>query len=298
MAVYDASGNELTAVYDAIGNELDYAYDASGNVIYSKGTTPTNTIRVMSFNVGCFYTEYFPCPNDKGKIFYQRNRTIFNNSKPDVCGMPEWYKYIGAIEADTLMNEFWTSYVPNYEAYNGTSKPNNAITFASTYQITDQSIVRYATQNGEVRYYQKGYITVDGKRICIANTHLALNSARQNQFTEFLDMLEQEEYFIATGDFNFEINAIGDSEYNLSVQEALARGFNSAQNGDGIFMTWYSAKTVAESTRINALDNIITSSNIDISNVHVDTTKLTDGLCEANNIIIDHLPLVCDCTIN
>ena len=293
--IYDASGNELHSAYDANGNELDYAYDASGNTIFAR--TPS-LIRVMSFNVGCFYTEYFPCPNEKSETFYQRNRTIFNNSKPDFCGMPEWYKYIGTIESSVLMDEFWNDYVPNYEAYLQFQKPNNAITFASKYQINNPSIVKYANQSGEERYYQKGYINVNGKRICIANTHLALGSIRNNQFVEFLDMLGNEEYFIAVGDFNFQINEIGDSEYNLSVKLALDRGFNSAQNGDGIFMTWYSAKTVAESTRINALDNIITSSNIDISNVHVDTTKLTDGLCEANNIIIDHLPLVCDCTIN
>ena len=36
MAIYDASGNELSHAYDASGNELNYAYDASGQEIYAK----------------------------------------------------------------------------------------------------------------------------------------------------------------------------------------------------------------------------------------------------------------------
>ena len=111
-------------------------------------------------------------------------------------------------------------------------------------------------------------------------------------------MLENEEYFIAVGDFNFQIQQAGDSEYNLSVQLALDRGFNSAQNATNILKTWYSGQTVDTSANIYALDNIITSSNITISDVLVDTTKLTDGLCTANSIIIDHLPIVATLTVN
>jgi len=294
MGIYDASGNELYAVYDADGTELDYAYDATGSIIYSKGDIPSNVIKVMTFNTGCFYTQYHPCPNDKTEEFYNRNRTIFNNSEPTLCGMPEWNNAIGTIQSSVLMNEFWDYYYPAYIYPVDTA----GLTFASKYALENTELVRYIAQGTNTRYYEKAYVNIGGKRICFVNTHLDLSSSRNAQFIELLNMLEQEEYFIATGDFNFEINEIGDSEYNLSVKLALDRGFNSAQNDDGIFMTWYSAKTVALSTRINALDNIITSQNISISNVHVDITKLTDGLCEANDIIIDHLPLVCDCTIN
>lgn len=296
MAVYDIDGNLLTSsAYDVDGNLVTLGYDIDGNIAYNSDSI---ILKVMAFNVGCFYTEYFPCPDAVENSFYQRHQTIFGNYNPDICGMPEWYKYIGTIESANLMDEYWSSYVPNYEAYNGSSKPNNAITFASTYTISNPSIVRYATQNGEVRYYQKGYINVDGKSICIANTHLALNSAREDQFEEYLDMLENEEYFIATGDFNFQVQTVGDSEYNASIQLALDRGFNSAQNANSILKTWYSGQTEASSTNKYALDNIITSSNIDIAQVLVDTTKLTDGLCTANSIIIDHLPLVAYVVIN
>lgn len=294
MAIYNLNGTQLYNAYGLSASGLNYAYNMSGTQIYEKGT-----LDVMSFNVGCFYTEYFPCPDNKSASFYQRHTTIFNAQQPDIAGLPEWYKYIGTYSSDTFMSDHFNSYVANYEAYNGTSKPNNAITFASSYPITNNSIVAYQTQSGEVRYYQKGYISVNGKSICIVNTHLSLTSnIRSAQFNELLTMLENETYFICTGDFNFEIQTIGDSEYNSSVRLILAKGFNSAQNDNGIYMTWYDGQTAETATNIYALDNIFTSANLSISDVGVDTTKLTDGLCTANNIIIDHLPLVAKVTVS
>lgn len=298
MAIYDGNGNQLYQAYDGNGNELTHAYDGNGNIIFSKEAV---NLTVMSFNVGCFYTQYFPCPNDRMQEFYDRHQTIFDKYKPDFCGMPEWYKYIGSIESDTLMSVFWNSYIANYEAYLGTQKPNNAITFASKYALENPSIVQYVNQQGETRYYQKAYITVNNKQICVVNTHLSTGSIRNAQFVELLSALEHEPYFIATGDFNFTIKAIGDAEYNLSVQLALDRGFHSAQNSEHIFMTGYGGETPEASASINevnALDNIITSANIDITNVSVDTTKLTDGLCTKYGIIIDHLPLIAELEIN
>lgn len=292
--IYDKDGYSLASAYGKNGNPLAVAYDVDGQIVYQQGS---QTLKAMAFNVGCFYTEYYPCPDDKSELFYQRHRNIFNAQQPDFVGMPEWYKYIGTYDSSVLMNEFWNSYIPNYEAYNGSSKPNNAITFASAYQMTNNSIVPYQTQSGETRYYQKAYINVNGKNICVVNTHLSLTSnIRAGQFEELLDMLENEEYFICVGDFNFQIQSVGDSEYNISVALALNRGFNSAQNSSGIYKTWYSGQT-AQSSTTYALDNIITSANLPISNVAVDTTKLTDGLCESNNIIIDHLPIVADVTL-
>ena len=123
-------------------------------------------------------------------------------------------------------------------------------------------------------------------------------STRSAQILELLSALENEEYFIALGDFNFSIVEIGDTQYNASIQEILNRGFNSAQNNNGILYTHYNGTTIENSTRILALDNIFTSSNITIKNVRVNTLKLTDGLCEQYNITIDHLPILADIEIH
>lgn len=288
MAVYDSSGNALTSVYDASGNELSHVYDSSGALIYTDGT-----LRVMSFNVGCFYSQYFPCPDAVQDDFYNRHQTIFNNTQPDLCGMPEWNNAIGTIPSSQLMDEFWSDYYSTYVYSVATA----ALTFASKYELQNISVVQYTDQDDNTRYYEKAYITVNGHNICFVNTHLGTSSIRNSQFVELLDMLENEEYFICVGDFNFRMETVGDSEYNLSVQLALDRGFHSAQSADGLFMTGYHGETAETSSSIVALDNIITSANLPISNVSVDTTKLTDGLCEANGIIIDHLPIMCDVTV-
>lgn len=292
MGVYDASGNQLYAVYDAEGTPLTHAYDADGSVIF---TAQPTVIKAMSFNVGCFYTQYFPCPNDKTEAFYNRHRTIFNTWKPDLCGMQEWNNTIGTIQSSVLMDEFFDDTESSYVYPVQTA----ALTMGSKYELTDFQLVQYVNQSsGDSRYYQKAYVNIDGKRICFVNTHLGTSSIRNAQFLELLSALENEDYFVCFGDFNFRIEEAGDSEYNLSIQLALNKGFNSAQNADEILLTGYHGETVATSTSSVALDNIITSSNIDISDVAIDTLKFTDGLCVANEIIIDHVPIVATLTIN
>lgn len=294
--IYDSNGNALSAVYDKDGISLSKAYDKDGNVIFQQGDS--NTLTVMAYNVGHFYSEWHDAPTSTGDVFYQRNKGIFDKYHPvDFAGLSEWSNVIGTVQASVLMDEFFTSYYPDYTPY--PPSPNAALTSAFSVTPSSVALTRYQTQGNETRYYQKSYATFNGKTICCLLTHLDLvSSARNAQFIELMNAVQNEEYFIITGDFNFTITQVGDSEYNNSIQIALNRGYHSAQNANSLLMTCYSGETVAESANIYALDNIITSSNIDISNVRVDTTKLTDGICSQYGIIIDHLPLVADLTIN
>lgn len=287
MAVYDIDGNPLFSVYAKDGNLLDVAYDIDGNQIFPD-VIPD--LSIMAFNVGCFYSEWHNAPSSTGTVFYTRNRDIIARYSPNFAGFSEWYNTIGTVNASVLMGECFTSYYPDYTPYN---IDGAALTSGFSGTPSSVTLVQYATQDSENRYYQKSYISFYGRTVCCILTHLALtDAARTAQFTELLDAVANEEYFIITGDFNFQITEIGDSEYNKSVKVALDRGYNSAQNADSIYMTWYSGETVAESGTIYALDNIITSPNISITDVVVDTTKLTDGLCSEYGIIIDHLPIV------
>lgn len=295
MAVYDKNGMQLSAVYDKDGISLSYAFDKDGNVIFQQGDS--NTLTVMAYNVGHFYSEWHDAPTSTGDVFYQRNKGIFQKYNTDFAGLSEWSNVIGTVQASVLMDEFFTSYYPDYTPY--PPSPNAALTSAFSVIPSSVTLTMYQNQGSETRYYQKAYIEIGEKTICCILTHLDLRtSARTAQFLEVLNAVANEEYFILVGDFNFTITQVGDSEYNNSIQVALNRGYHSAQNADSLLMTCYSGETVAESANIYALDNIITSSNIDISNVRVDTTKLTDGICTQYGIIIDHLPLVADLTIN
>lgn len=294
MSVYDKDGALLSNIYSADGELLNYGYDKDGSVIYRKTDT---TLTVMSFNVGCFYSEWHPAPSSTGDVFYLRNKGIFEKYNLDYAGLTEYYPQIGTVSASVLMNEFFYYYYADNVPY-----PSTDACITSGYSVQPNStptLVRYQTQGSETRYYQKAYATIGGVTICFIVTHLDLNSsARTAQFVELMNAVENEDYFIITGDFNFEVVSVGDSEYNKSIQVALDKGYHSAQNADGLLMTWYSASTVAGSTRINALDNIITSQNITITNFRRDETKLTDGICEQYNIIIDHLPVIADLVIN
>lgn len=293
MSVYDKNGTSVQTIYDIDGNTLDYGYDKDGIVVYER-TQPSLT--VMSFNVGCFYSEWHPAPASTGDAFYLRNKSIFEKYNTDFAGLTEWYNQIGTVSASVLMEEFFAYYHPDYTPY---GSANAAITSGfSVEPNATPTLVQYQTQGYETRYYQKSYITINNKTICCIVTHLDLqSSARTAQFLELMNAVANEDYFIITGDFNFEIYSVGDSEYNKSIKVALDMGYHSAQNADSLLVTHYDGVTVATSVA-KTLDNIITSPNIDIANFRRDETKLTDGLCEEYNIMIDHLPIIADLVIN
>lgn len=292
--IYDKPGNTLSIAY-GLDSTLSHAYDIDGTEIFPDAVVTTHT--VMSFNVGEFYSEWHPAPAETGDVFYLRNKGIFDQYDLLFCGMSEWYNQIGTVAASVLMNETFGAYYPDYTPYPGNA--NAALTSGYQSSASNVSLTKYTNQGSENRYYQKGYITVDGKTICCIVTHLDLNaSKRALQFQELMSAVANETYFIITGDFNFTIQSVGDSEYNNSIKVALDLGYHSAQNANSLLNTWYSGQTSATSQNKYALDNIITSANIDITNVRVDTTKLTDGLCTEYGIIIDHLPLVADLVIH
>lgn len=291
MSVFNRQGAEINAVYGQSGLLLSQAFSKDGERVF-----PSNALTVMAFNVGCFYSEWHPAPASTGTVFYQRAKSIFEKYSLAFAGLSEWNNQIGTVPASVLMDEFFPAWYPDYTPYASASA---ALTSGFAVTPSSVTLVQYSTQGSENRYYQKSYISLSGKTICCVLTHLDLNaSVRAAQFLEVLNALQNEEYFILLGDFNFAITAVGDSEYNASIKVALDRGYHSAQNAESLLMTWYSGQTVASSPTITALDNIITSANIQITNVRVDTTKLTDGLCEEYGIIIDHLPLIADLSIS
>lgn len=270
-------------------------YDKNGNAL---NTNNPFQMTVMAFNVGSFYTEWHPTPEEAGDVFFERNERIFESYNLDFAGLSEWYKYIGSNESATLMDDFFPYWCAAYNMY---STNNHALTIGSSAKVLETYLKEYTMQSSpsQKRYYFKTYINFHGRRICCVLTHMDLYpQVRAGQFLELMDILENEDYFVALGDYNFTITSVGDTEYNNSIQVALNKGFHSAQNANSLLMTHYNGKTVASSTQSYALDNIITSPNITINSVVRDETKLTDGLCEQYDIIIDHLPIVAELTVN
>ena len=293
MSIYDISGNNLLNAYSLHGTPLEAAYNYNGAQVFPDHDYD---ITIMSYNVGSFYSEASPAPIALSEVFYNRNNNIFLECNAQIAGLTEYYKYIGYFNSQELINNFFPFSYIDFIPYR--SGIHGFCTCLYTYGKSE-NIVQYTAVGNEKRYYKKTYIKYRNKNICVALTHLDLNfSIRSAQILELLTTLEDEEYFIAIGDFNFTIVNVGDEQYNASIQEILNRGFNSAQNDNGILYTHYNGTTVENTTNKYALDNIFTSSNITIKNVRVNTLKLTDGLCEQYNIIIDHLPLLADIEIH
>lgn len=287
MAIYDIEGQEALNAYQYDGSSSESAFDIDGEMIFPEGD---KFINVMTFNVGSFYSEWHPAPASAGDAFYERHQNIFSKYSIDFGAFSEWYNKIGNHNSGTLMREYFRDYRPDYTPY-----PTDGFALTSAYSVSPKNVTlhAYQTQGSQTRYYQKSYVSFYGRKICCILTHLDLDAAvREAQFLEVLGAVADEDYFIICGDFNFEITAVGDSEYNKSIKIALDRGYNSAQNSSNLMFTWYSGETTGSSETSWALDNIITSPTLPITNVVRDETKLTDGLCSEYGIIIDHLPVV------
>lgn len=108
------------------------------------------------------------------------------------------------------------------------------------------------------------------------------------QAKEFFDELQKETSFIALGDFNIECHSINDPEYINVIKQYADAGYHlSNWTSNGFIDTWYNASTIAQSNYKCPCDNIITSSDINISSVVYDPIKL-----EVDTYAIDHIAVI------
>lgn len=213
----------------------------------------------------------------------------------DIVGIQEW----GYTEAKTINGTNCITYLNNkgYPYVSVTSKDYNHKAIASKYVLKDMEETVY-TQSIETRSYTKCYVTIGGQKVALFNTHTdyQLNSTvKFAQIQEILEAVGEEEYFILIGDLNTTCTEKSETEYENCVQPFIDAGYNVANSsvGDDLIWTYYNGKTVELSTQITPPDNIITSANISINNVHTINTKLEDN----TGYVIDHLPLVADLVI-
>lgn len=266
---YDVSGNPLVAVYAADGNVLAQVYDRAGNPL----APLTTDIVVMSYNV-----QWFAGIN--ANVSMQQD--IIDTYNADIIGLQE----ISSLPSvsDGLFEDY------NY-AYLGVQENKTAIVSKPILQnVTANTFV---AQQGEVRGYQKAYFEYDGKTICWINAHLATSNAESvkvAQAKELFDMVENEEYFIITGDFNTVCKSIYDTEYTTIMKQFVDAGYQTANcsNQHGFLNTW------TEGTSLSSVwypcDHIITSGKIHINDVIVDTTKI--DIASQTGQSIDHLPII------
>ena len=125
----------------------------------------------------------------------------------------------------------------------------------------------------EPNIIQKIVVEKDGKKVSVYGVHLSYESVeiRDKQREQLIEMLDNDEndYFVVVGDFNADQ---GTSELNEFV---TSDKYNLANGADGV---WHDTFPIGddENMKTYAIDNIITSSNIEIENVTYEKTDLSD----------------------
>lgn len=281
--IYDKYGNVLSAIYDKNGQALTTAYDASGNVVFSDEDAVN--LKIMSYNCGQWLTGGGTGTSTESQnAINHRNLllSIMSAQNADVMCVQEYWGSIGGQTVPNILQPYFAYYreVKAYSSYSG-----HAV--FSKYPINSFS----TTNLGDNRYLDHFYIEVDGKKIDIFNCHLSTSSNEDLKVAEaetVFNTVRNYDSFILCGDFNTVCKSINDEEYTTIMKQFIDEGFNSANCSEqhGFIDTWTSGKTITGTWY--PCDQIITSADIQMLRVSVDTTKLTDGLSEN----IDHLPII------
>ena len=224
---------------------------------------------------------------------YSIYKNILKNHNCDIIGVQE---HNSAFSDKSSVVNFLKelNYCSHHELLPNSTYPVGKL-LSSKCDLKRYSHNEFNTQLGEIRGYQKGYIKVNGKEICVINAHLATSgaeSAKIAQSMELVEICKKEKYFILIADFNF-VTTESQNEYELIAKPFINQGFNLGNWKDkNYIMTWSDSSD--RSGVWHPTDNIITSSNIDIITSFVDETKLNDDIIEP----IDHLPFISYLKVN
>lgn len=284
MSAYTINGTPLQTPYVLGGDARDQAYDIGGNELYAEHEPVT--LKVMSYNC-----RWFRDYNSQESM----QRLIFNNNDADLIGFQE-FSTDGAVPAvgANVLGAYSTLRLSNHKNYLAMASKAIALTDFVIADFQNQD-PKDASQYNETRAYTKCYFYAGGKRVCWLNTHLAYLTTEYKylQMREIFDMAQQEQRVIITGDFNSFNNDTADSEYLNMYKQYVDAGYNLANNSpeSGVTNTYTSATSVSGlSDLTDPPDSIIVSSNIRITNVVFDTTKLQSQYYDGTSI--DHIPVI------
>ena len=285
MVIYNKDGNTVLTAYDKNGNIVLQVYDVNGNLIPLQYTE----LRVMNYNVGQWYIgTTSKVPVDKKAEYYDIHNEAFSVNRPDIVMLQE---ALSTWCADgSPASELLDPYFDNIEGSRNTTNYQGHYICTNGYPMTDYTVHNFTGASfGDCPAFESAKITVGGKDIYILNTHHNLNdSLAIMQTNQVLATVADMEYFILCGDFNTGAEMVGDYEYDTFLKPFVDAGYNLANCGVAWLYTYYD--TASPLGVRYKTDNIITSANIIIKDVYVDTTKLTADTGEK----IDHIPLIAD----
>lgn len=280
MPVYDVYGHDLgQSVYALDSSPLNQAYDINGNPLF----TTSSGLVVMSYNV-----QWFSELNANQEM----QTEIIETYLPNIIGLQE-LSFTNSMPA--LGQVLFSDY-----PYSAIGTQQNKSGIVSKIALSGVTSVLYSTQaSADTRGYQKAYFQFNGKTICWLNTHLetsSYESAKVAQAHELFEAVQNEDYFIITGDFNTVCKSVNDTEYTTIMKQFIDAGYHSANCSEqhGFIDTWTGGKSA--SSTWYPCDHVITSANIDIDNVIVDTSKI--DVAAITGQTIDHLPIIAYLTID
>lgn len=287
MLLYNVQGTEVSRVFDVNGNVVETTYSINQEEDNSGNETVADVdLVVMSYNI-----QRWKGINANATIVDK----IFNKYNPNIVGFQEYdtSKTMDSESLQLFLGRYW-----DHLEVGGTQIANYTKAVVSDYELTEATTVYY-TSFSESRSYQKMYINIGNKRIAVLNTHLdyttstSATSYKVKQAKELFDAVVNDEYFIIIGDLNTICTSTSDADYINMIKQFEDAGYNCANCTDkfGFFNTWTGGTDTSGTWE--QTDNIITSANITINNVVVDTTKLDEN----TGLTIDHLPLVAYITV-
>lgn len=278
MAVYNLDGTEVHIAYFIDGTEVNKIYNMNGTEV-----ADFSSLIVMSYNIMRF-------DGINSNALMQTD--IISTYKPDIVGLQEMGDRVGTMPL--IGRVVFEDYPYQYLTYASDTDVVNGTGIVSKIQPISYMATKFKTQSSvEKRGYQKMYFSFRGKTICWLNAHLEVSNyetIKVGQANELYEMVKNEEYFIITGDFNTVCKSINDTEYTTIMRQFIDAGYNSANCSEqfGFLDTWTGGKSI--SSTWYPCDHVITSANIDINEVIVDTTKI--GVAAQTNQVIDHLPII------
>lgn len=287
--IYDVASNTLHEAYDSDGEEVTSAFDVNGDQAYWKSGFP---LKVMTYNVGQWYKGTSTnVPADLDQAYYALQSGMIERNNPDILAIQEYWTLFSQTGRTSLsVLEEYFPYI--YEV--GVSSGFYGRCICSKYPISNYTTHNYVSDSA--RYYDSCTITVDETPITVLTTHLSLQEEnRVSEISELIEYLDTQTRFICCGDYNTNImsESVTDPYYPTNVEPFFEAGFHSANYAKNGFLA--TSNNGVDGKGINSyIDNIYTSSNIDVINAYVDRTKITDDISE----IVDHMPLIANLWIN
>lgn len=263
-------------------------------------------IRVMTYNTGGWYIgDHTNVPAEKLENYRTLQSHILSMRDPDIAVFQEYWHYFD--RNNTIPSrDFLSPYFSEIYEFDSNSKSYGKAMVSKTLPLEDYAHFRFncyvdhPTYGNEYYYgFERAYINVNGKRICIINTWLDSSdnywAARKSEVEQLVSYVANEPYFILMGDFNVNPSGTNDQHYIDFIKPFVDAGYNVCNNAmkNGSFAKYWTYYSGTTSQSHEALDQIITSSNIIVDNVYIDTVKLNDTIADR----IDHVPFLADLII-